>query len=183
MMGRTHILVGMGSLWLLNAIPDAVTPNTVSVLTACAALGALLPDLDANSSTAKHLSIARIQPFAPVAFVLSRDLGHRGATHSLMGFTVFAILTLPIAIFWHWSWWLALSLGYLSHLAADACTKSGIPFLHPRRRRYHLLPYGWRITTGSLAEDALLPLVALIVLSLLLFQLRQMQTLQIAFLF
>ena len=81
MMGRTHILVGMGSLWLLNAIPDAVTPNTVSVLTACAALGALLPDLDANSSTAKHLSIARIQPFAPVAFVLSRDLGQIGRAH------------------------------------------------------------------------------------------------------
>lgn len=167
MMGRTHILIGVGSLWLLSPIPNALTPDNVAPLVLCAALGALLPDLDAQSSLAKHLSVARIQPFAPVAYVLSRDLGHRGATHSLLGLGVFGALTLPLGFFLGWLPWGALCLGYGSHLAADACTKSGIPFLHPRRTRYHLLPRNLRLTTGSLAEEALVPLVAVLILILL----------------
>lgn len=175
-MGRTHALIGVSSLWLLTFIPNVLTPDTLAPLAACAALGALLPDLDARSSTVKYLSIARIQPFAPVAVILSRDLGHRGATHSLMGLGVFAVLILPIGFFYQWPLWTALSLGYISHLAADACTKSGIPFLHPNRKRYHLLPRDWRFTTGSLAEDALVPIIALAILFLLFSQLRQLQT-------
>lgn len=165
-MGRTHLLIGVGSLWLLRLSPDTLTPDTIAPLVACAALGALLPDLDASNSMIKHLSVARIQPFAPLAIVLSRDLGHRGATHSLVGWLVFAILTFPLAL-WQPTLWLALVLGYGSHLAADSCTKSGIPFLHPRRTRYHLLPRSLRFTTGSLAEEALVPLVAVGVLFLL----------------
>jgi len=175
MMGRTHALIGLSSLWLLAFLPDVLTPDSLAPLAVCVALGALLPDLDAQSSLAKHLSIARIQPFAPIAFVLSRDLGHRGATHSLLGLVVFALLILPLGIFTQWPLWTALVLGYASHLAADACTKSGIPFLHPHRKRYHLLPYGWRFTTGSQAEDVLVPLVALAILFLLFSQLRQLQ--------
>lgn len=176
MMGRTHTLIGVSSLWLLAAIPNVITPDTLAPLIICAALGALLPDLDANSSTIKYLSVARIQPFAPVAYVLSRDLGHRGATHSLLGLGVFTVLILPLLWFWPWTLWAALVLGYASHLAADACTKSGIPLLHPRKVRYHLLPRGWRFTTGSLAEDALVPIIALTILFLLFSQLRQFQT-------
>ncbi len=176
MMGGTHALIGVSSLWLLAFVPSVLTTDTLAPLAACAALGALLPDLDAQSSTIKYLSIARIQPFAPVAYVLSRDLGHRGATHSLLGLFVFALLMLPLVWIWPWPYWVALSLGYASHLAADACTKSGIPFLHPNRKRYHLLPRDWRFTTGSLAEDALVPIIALAILFLLFSQLRQLQT-------
>lgn len=175
MMERTHILVGISSLWLLAWIPNVVTPDTLGSLTVCAALGALLPDLDANNSTIKHLSVARIQPFAPVACVLSRDLGHRGATHSLLGLGIFAVLTLPLVWFWPWGYWAALVLCYTSHLVADACTKSGIPFLYPNRKKVHLLPRAWRLTTGSLAEDALVPIIALAILFLLFSQLRQLQ--------
>ena len=165
-MGRTHILIGISSLWLLRLMPDVLTSDAVAPLVACAALGSLLPDLDAPSSMVKHLSVARIQPFAPVATILSRDLGHRGATHSLLGWLVFAILTFLLAL-WQPTLWLALVLGYGSHLAADACTKSGIPLLHPRKTRYHLLPRSLRLTTGSLAEEALMPLVAVNILFLL----------------
>ena len=59
-------------------------------------------------------------------------------------------------------------MGYGSHLAADACTKSGIPFLYPRKKRYHLLPRSLRFTTGSLAEDVLFVLLTLFALVLLL---------------
>jgi hypothetical protein len=67
---------------------------------------------------------------------------------------------------------LALTLGYGSHLAADACTRSGIPFLYfhvsRNKRRYHLLPPRLRFVTGSDAEAALLPLLGLLILLLLL---------------
>lgn len=71
---------------------------------------------------------------------------------------------------------LALSLGYASHLAADACTKSGIPLFYPRRKRYHLLPRALRLTTGSLAEEAVFMALAMMVLLLMLGQLYQQAT-------
>ena len=175
MMGRTHILIGVSSLWLLRLAPDVLTPDTMAPLAICAALGTLLPDLDANSSTIKHLRVARIQPFAPLSVLLSRDWGHRGMTHSLIGLSAFAVLVSPLVIIWSWPIWAALCLGYISHLAADACTKSGIPLLHPRKTRYHLLPRRFLFTTGSLAEDALVPIIALAILFLLFSQLRQLQ--------
>lgn len=175
-MGRTHALIGISSLWLLAAIPHTLTPDTLAPLVACAALGALIPDLDARHALATHLSIARIQPLAPIAVILSRDWGHRGATHSLIGLSVFAALMLPLAFLWHWAAWATLLLGYVSHLAADACTKSGIPLLYPGRKRYHMLPKNWRFTTASLAEDALVPIIALAILFLLFSLMRQIQS-------
>jgi membrane-bound metal-dependent hydrolase YbcI (DUF457 family) len=47
----------------------------------------------------------------------------------------------------------ALSLGYASHLAGDACTRTGIPLLYPRRTHYHLLPHRTRVVTGSEYEE------------------------------
>jgi inner membrane protein len=41
-----------------------------------------------------------------------------------------------------------LLVGYLSHLAADACTPSGVPLLWPKRKTYSLNLF----PTGSLAE-------------------------------
>jgi membrane-bound metal-dependent hydrolase YbcI (DUF457 family) len=73
------------------------------------------------------------------------------------------------AIWWvGWAPVVALLLGYASHLLADSATKTGILLLYPRRIPYHLLPKGWRITTGSLAEEAFLPPLAFIVMVLLL---------------
>jgi membrane-bound metal-dependent hydrolase YbcI (DUF457 family) len=38
-------------------------------------------------------------------------------------------------------------VGFVSHLAADACTKEGIEPLWPLPRRFHLLPAWLRIST------------------------------------
>jgi len=154
---RTHALSGIGSLWLLNLVPGAVTASTIAPLVVIAALSALLPDLDAAQSKVKYLRVAGIRPFAPLAVVLHRGLGHRGLLHSLLGLSVIAILSLYLAFWWGWSASLALLLGYLAHLAGDACTKSGIPWLYPNKQRFHLLPPAWRFVTGSAAEGALFP--------------------------
>jgi membrane-bound metal-dependent hydrolase YbcI (DUF457 family) len=81
-----------------------------------------------------------------------------------------ALAGVLLAPFFGWPVALALWLGYASHLAADAATRSGIPFLYPRPRRFYLLPKPWRIVTGSPAEDALFFLLAMSVLLLMLRQ-------------
>src|SRR5690348_665061 len=122
---HTHVLFGISTLWLLSPLPQSPSID-FGVLSACAAFGALLPDLDASESKIKHLRIGDMELFALPAQVLHQTLGHRGFLHSLWGLTTLAVLALPIAWFWDWRPWVALTLGYASHLAADACTKSGI---------------------------------------------------------
>ena len=62
----------------------------------------------------------------------------------------------------------ALSLGYTSHLAADACTRTGIPLLYSRAGRHFLLPPRLRIITGSDVEKVFFAVFACLSLVLLL---------------
>jgi inner membrane protein len=166
-MGRTHALLGVCSLWLLQPLPGALTSDTLAPLALLAAFGALLPDLDARGSTLKYWRIGGVTPFVPLSELLHKSFGHRGLLHSLRGLGAASLLALPL-LWLGWLPFLALALGYASHLAGDASTKSGIPLLYPRTRRFHLLPRPWRLTTGSQAEDALLPVLGAAVLALLL---------------
>jgi inner membrane protein len=184
MLWRTHVLAGISCLWLLEAVPPGIQRDNLALLAGVAAFGALLPDLDAAESKIKHLSVARIKPFYIPAQAIHRQLGHRGFSHSLAGVALLALVAssatlaieyidLPLLSFWNWQASAALVLGYASHLAADASTKSGIPLLYvplvyPKKRRYHLLPPSLRFTTGSQAEETLFPLLALLILLLLL---------------
>lgn len=170
-MGRTHALIGVASLCSLSVVPGLLSSGSLAPLAALAALGALLPDLDAAESKIKRLEIVGLTPFAPLSLALNRTLGHRGVLHSLLGWAVASLLVLPLALWWGWTVPAALSTGYASHLAADACTKSGIPLLYPRRRRCHLLPRILRLTTGSAAEEVVFVALSVLVLGLLLRQL------------
>ncbi len=173
-MGRTHALAGVASLWCFQAFPALIGPELLAPLGVLAALGALLPDLDAAESQIKHLSVAGIKPFAPISLLVNRTFGHRGLLHSLVGWGIATLALLPLALVGGLAVPLAISLGYLSHLAADACTKSGIPFLYPNRKRYHLLPRSHRLTTGSQAEDGVFMIMAVLVAGLMLHQLSFM---------
>jgi hypothetical protein len=62
----------------------------------------------------------------------------------------------------------ALWLGYASHLAADACTKAGIPNIDGGKGRLHLLPRPLRVTTGAPIEQAVFAVAALLGMALLL---------------
>jgi len=165
---RTHTIAGLGSLWLLSIAPNGVTPDNLALVAVCAALGSLLPDLDAAESKIKHLRIAGIQPFAPIAVSFFRGLGHRGLLHSLLGLLVIAAASLSLIPWLGWQAVCALILGYASHLVTDAMTRSGIPWLYPHKQRYHLLPPQWRFVTGSYAELVLFPFLALLFSLLLL---------------
>lgn len=175
MMGRTHLLLGVNSVWLLTLVPGAVGSLTSDMhnpglLTGLAALGGLLPDLDAAQSTIKFLGLGKsFQPFLLPAELLHRAFGHRGLLHSLLGLGGFSLLiALPIAFWIGWTAAIALILGYASHLLGDGCTKSGIPLWFPRPGRWHMLPPPLRLTTGSQAEDVVFMVLAGGTLALLL---------------
>lgn len=167
---RTHALGGVASLWLLRPFGTGGDAASLGLLAGLAALGALLPDLDAHESKIKHLAVARgVEPFALPSLLLGRLLGHRGLLHSLLGWgTAVLVVGLPTFLLLGPPPALALMLGYGSHVLLDACTKHGVPLLYPRPGRWHALPPGWRVTTGSEDEDLVFLPLALLSLWLLL---------------
>lgn len=166
----THALLGISSLWIIAPLPPELLGYSMGVLAACAALGALLPDLDASESKVKHLKIpgTKIKPFLLPAQVVHRTEQHRGLLHLLRGLGMVTLMTMPFLFLIGWAPILTLLIGYASHLLGDAATKSGVRLLYPSATRVHLLPKGWRITTGSLAEEALIAPLALLAIVLLL---------------
>jgi membrane-bound metal-dependent hydrolase YbcI (DUF457 family) len=168
MQWHTHVQFGLSSLWLWQLAPTPIVAEHLPLIIGCTALGSLLPDLDAAESKIKHLSLGRIKPFYLPARAIHQQWGHRGFTHSLLGLAAATLLSLTLIHPVGWESCAALVAGYSSHLAADACTKSGIPALYPSRRRYHLLPPRLRLVTGSQAEEVVFCLLSFTVLLFLL---------------
>ncbi len=158
----THSLFGVNAVWLLVPLLPVVPDANIGVLCAVAALGSLLPDLDASESKIKHLKLpgAEFKPFLLAAVVVSRTDQHRGLLHSLCGLGLASILAVSIVPWSGGAASAAFLLGYASHLLADSATKSGLRLFYPSPKRYYALPKALRITTGSLAEEALLPFLA-----------------------
>jgi len=168
MQWRTHLVLGIASLWLLTPLPGATDGRNAGLMAAAASLGALLPDLDAGRSRIRSLSFLGVRPLEPVAGALNRALGHRGALHSLAGLGTVATASLPLLPSTGWLPLLALWLGFASHLFGDALTPAGVRILFPSERRVHLLPRRLRVPTGSPWEDLLFALFAALSLALLL---------------
>jgi membrane-bound metal-dependent hydrolase YbcI (DUF457 family) len=166
---RTHALIGINTLWLLEAVPNVISWHSVGPLTLVATIGALLPDLDATRSKLSALTTGGIQPLAPFSRLVHAALGHRGSFHAGVGLLVSALLGLTVGIGFGWSFGVAFWLGFVSHLVADALTVGGIPRIYGKGR-FHLLPRGMRFVTGSQAEDLLLPFLVALVLLLILSQ-------------
>lgn len=170
---HTHAAIGVSSLWFLSPLLGQADSTNIGVLAACAALGALMPDLDASESKIKHLGLYGIKPFYLPSFVAYRQFGHRGLLHSLVGLGAFALTLSPLMCALEWQRILTLILGYASHLAADACTVTGIPLLYPKKRRCFLLPQRLRVVTGSDIEEIFFALFGCLSLILLLTNLQQ----------
>ncbi len=83
------------------------------------------------------------------SFALSRTVGHRTLTHSLLGVALFvALVSLVAPLSYDLS--VALVAGYASHLMADALNTKGVPLLWPVGHHFRLLPGG--IRSGGVAE-------------------------------
>jgi inner membrane protein len=150
MMAISHVVAG-GAVWGLVSAASGQPVEPASL--ALAALGALLPDIDHPGSwVGKRLILVS----APISAVL----GHRGVTHSLLAVLGMSIL-LGLGGLGHAA--APLAAGYLSHLACDGLTPSGVPLLWPLKRTY-ALPL---CKTGSAAEMAIVGLLGALAYSLM----------------
>jgi membrane-bound metal-dependent hydrolase YbcI (DUF457 family) len=180
MMGRTHLIGGIAALWVVEPFLPYWDENAFGFLVYGTVVGSLLPDLDASESLIRHAGfghgVHRIEPLQPLGWWLNRSFGHRGLVHSLFGLGVASVLFLPVGAWISPFIVLGLGLGFASHLGLDGLTKSGVPlWAKPqwkkpfrRPRRVHLLPPGWRVSTGSPGEEVVFVLLAVSVLTLLL---------------
>lgn len=137
MMAKSHLVLGLAA-WVAAA-PMLHLPPYDPLCLACAAVGALLPDVD-------HPKSAVGQRVWPVSAAIASVLGHRGITHSA---AAVAVLVLALAqTGWHRATVAALAVGYGSHLAADMLTPQGLRLWWPLKRTWGL-PL---CRTGSVAE-------------------------------
>ncbi|MFC3124058.1 metal-dependent hydrolase [Pseudoroseomonas globiformis] len=146
MMAGSHVALGAAA-WLAAA-PLFAQPAVAPLPLAVAALGALMPDIDHPSSWVGK----RCRPFS---LLLTRLLGHRGATHSLLAaaacFWLLLRPELPLTLS------APFVVGYLSHLGADLLTPGGLRLAWPLKGTWSL-PL---CRTGSAFE----PLLVAIILS------------------
>ena len=121
MMAGSHVALGVAA-WLVAA-PHLGLPAAAPSCLGLALLGSLLPDIDHPKSWLGR----RVRP---VSSGIAAVLGHRGVTHS-------AIAALACAWGLHGGApkWIAapLTVGYLSHLAADLLTPRGLRLAWPLR--------------------------------------------------
>lgn len=159
MTARTHDIIAFGAL-----VTAAVylPPKELNISTTFAALvgsvvGALVPDMDQATN--------RLWDLLPAGNFLGRIfrnlmLQHRTISHSILGGFVFykllvfaapkllnpGYINIQIVV-------AAVMIGFISHIAADALTKEGVPLLFPLPFKIGIPPIeALRITTGKFFE-------------------------------
>lgn len=145
-MAGSHVVVGLAAwTWAAPHLGLAVLDPVALGFTT---IGALLPDIDHPSSwVGRRLKI--------ISRPLAAMIGHRGVTHSL-------IAVLGCVAFLRWEGLQRavidpLVVGYLSHLAADLLTTSGLRLTWPSSKRQAL----GLCRTGSFAETVIVSGVAI----------------------
>lgn len=140
MLGRTHQIGGLTAgiavgTYILH-LP--LQPDTVSViftLLASSVVGGLFPDIDHQNS-----KIGR--SMRPVSRAVSKTLGHRGMTHTLLFNLMIPLVAILFANVMIPPGWRTLTdmaiigftAGYASHLLLDSLTPQGVPLLAPFSR-------------------------------------------------
>ncbi|TDX51621.1 metal-dependent hydrolase [Orenia marismortui] len=113
-----------------------------------AIIASLLPDIDhANSKAGKTLWFIS----KPLKWF---GIKHRGLTHSILGFILFALLSKELI---KYNWinriiWYGLLIGYISHILSDMLNVHGIPLFYPNDKKFK---FNTNITTGSWGEHIL----------------------------
>lgn len=162
MKGASHLLIGLGAAAVAQRIyaPFGDSWQALALAGVAATIGALLPDVDSDESAIRQATgTARSNGCLGKLASLGISAitgGHRVGTHTAVAWLVISGLAwlvgqasslTGVAI--------AFSVGYLSHLIADALTVEGIPLFWPlARRRVCLLPSFIAIRTGSFFEYA-----------------------------
>lgn len=158
MQAVSHMLVGT-TLYVGYVV---TTGRPLSILElAVATASSLLPDIDHPKS-----AFGRVVPFLSIP--LSAIFGHRGITHSLLAVAAMAVAG---AMYFNTPGFaMAVIIGYLSHLLADAFSNSGVPLLWPSKRKF-AIPI---IKTGGIVEYLLMAALAFYLVSFMVGHIRSL---------
>ncbi len=146
----THILFGVLA-WVVVNFGQPVDPLMLLPV----AIGSLLPDVDTSTSFVGRLLL-------PLSKRLETWFGHRQEVHSLLGTLALAGLAWPLRAIPEvgFDLWLALLVGWCSHLILDLLNPAGIGLLLPLARgRVRLL--GGRVKRRETSERVLFVVLAL----------------------
>lgn len=155
MVGKSHVIFGIGTYWMTGLV---INEHTIAqdaaywlLFTPLAVLGALFPDLDHHNSRIKRNFIVWILSIPLTLF------GHRTWSHSLLIVITMSSLLLVLPEYLHQAW-LAFLVGYASHILGDWMTPHGVPLFYPIKTKFRS-PLNFH--TGSWIEYpiALLPAV------------------------
>lgn len=151
---KTHATGGI----LLAGLVGAVAGLSLTEITATATIGgiaALTPDLDMPNSKASRYGLNRL-----IAYPLNKLFGHRGFIHSpILGIVLTILLALAKTPTWVWT---GFGLGFLSHLMLDTLNPTGIPWLWPMKKKFHIA----NIKTNTGWEYAVLAILSVAVVGL-----------------
>lgn len=143
----THVAFSAVCSFLAAAVAN--TPPRFEDL-AATGFASLLPDIDLPTS-----GIGR--PFFPIAQWINKVIGHRTFTHSFLGILFFGLLASPFYLLGSKALYLALLLGYASHVVIDQQNVMGVELFWPSRLRAVLfLNERYRITVAGKGEYVLL---------------------------
>jgi inner membrane protein len=124
-------------------------------------LGALLPDLDNQDSL-----LGRALPF--LSRPLQDKFGHHEAWHTPAVVAGLTLLGLPLLAFGGWQAWVALPLGFGTHLLVDLLSPPGVMLFWPLSLHHHRLLSAPLAQQGGRAEGSLAALLGLAVALLIL---------------
>lgn len=180
MLGKSHLLIGLTGGVVVDSIfhvsgPPLVGASHISfelvvnkgIYYFMVGVGALLPDIDnARSTYGRKLGW--------VSKEIQHVAGHRTIFHSLLGLVLGSVLAVGLqqlvifllaqrglvvpALYIGESQLVlvAVLIGCILHIAADALTEGGVPLLWPSHKRYGFPPNPrWRFRTGDWPEPVI----------------------------
>lgn len=140
MTGKTHLIAGLA---VATGYAAATQPDHPFVIAGATVLGALLPDIDLQTS-----KIGR--RLKPASVLIQHLVGHRTLFHAPIFYGL---------LYWFLCsqfpgqqvYFMAALLGIASHLLLDMLNPSGIPVLYPWKKRFRFA----KIHTGGKIEKIL----------------------------
>ncbi len=156
----THVSFSLLTLGLFSSVLHCPL-SLINII--AAGFSSLLPDIDTSHSTLGKI-------LSPILKPLHERFDHRTITHSLLFVGFLACLLSPLIIL-NKALFIAIILGYLSHLVIDCINKTGVPLFWPKPI-YFIAPGNprWRIQVGSIQEYILCGVLLLLLAATLYIQ-------------
>lgn len=197
MLGRSHTILGATATAAAMTVLGTTAldqPITFMLLVGVGTMAALFPDIDSPHNTfRKTLGISTKKAFRdirnrrrrtvlqriidiiqiPIALIfdfIDKFIPHRGPTHWGVTAGLFTFLAYWCCRSFQWpdEVWIAVGVGYFSHLLGDGVTRQGVRFFAPVYHKYvRFLPRALCVRTGTTGEIVMLSFLVAAIMGLM----------------